>query len=839
MSKIERWFLPVKGWNSLPFNRTTLGILFFLVSLITRASDQKPDSALSSSSTYPQLSSAARDLAGSALRKNRAVLKENTAAMQQRKTFIRLKNEMGSTKNFIGQGYSYKEINAEIHLLQGWKTIADDGVITGRDNVPNIRNLTTTSILLSELLNRTDGRLKQIVAQHMALGQLQHRLDSLLTDTTLYRVPNDSVALMLYYKRMFLAGREVDPVKTLLKTELDSIERIEIEVSQIKYSLESDLAETESLRKDLSQQTALVQKGKYGLAAGNDYSFNEALTFSIGKTELVFVFYVINHVEIMVLMLLFIAGIAFYLRLLKSNSRKKMNHDAFTGPRLVLAHPWASSALLVTTLFLFFLPLPPIIISGSLWITGGMALSVIIRKEIPSFWYKGWLTFFALFLFAFADNLLLRQSLFERWVLLILSFAGLGSGIFFLAGARKHNLQDRIILLFIGLMVFFEVLALLNHMTGDYNQEKTFMPRGYFLVIVAYLLFWTIRLAGDTIRISRHLRHGPDEDTSQVPVEMTSGRKPFYFYLLFFIVCFILVSRNFYYYQTLFEPFYIMLNRSHSIGAFAYTYKSIAIFTVVLLISVVVSRAVSFFSSDTSEGSGKSSSGGLGSWALLIRVAIITLGVLLAFVSAGIPMDKFAIILGALSVGIGFGLQTLVNNLVCGLIIAFEKPVNVGDIVEFADQTGIMKSIGLRSSVVTNWDGADVIIPNGDLLNQHLVNWTLGNSRRRYTLLLGVAYGTDLEQTRQLLLDLMTKDHRILKNPAPIVLANEFNSSSIDLTLKFWVPHFSIGFDVKSDLIVAIDEIFREHHIRIPFPQQDVHIRTDSPESTSVNEKND
>jgi small-conductance mechanosensitive channel len=187
-------------------------------------------------------------------------------------------------------------------------------------------------------------------------------------------------------------------------------------------------------------------------------------------------------------------------------------------------------------------------------------------------------------------------------------------------------------------------------------------------------------------------------------------------------------------------------------------------------------------------------------------------------------------------VGIGFGLQTLINNLVSGVIIAFEKPINVGDIVEITGQVGRMKSIGIRSSVVTTWDGADVIIPNGDLLNQHLVNWTLGSSRRRFSLPLGVAYGTDLEKTRQLLLGLMQKDQRILKNPEPVVMANEFNNSSVDLILKFWVGHFNIGFDVKSDLILAIDVLFKENGIVIPFPQQDVHIRSTAELPANVNE---
>jgi potassium efflux system protein len=105
-------------------------------------------------------------------------------------------------------------------------------------------------------------------------------------------------------------------------------------------------------------------------------------------------------------------------------------------------------------------------------------------------------------------------------------------------------------------------------------------------------------------------------------------------------------------------------------------------------------------------------------------------------------MDRFTIIISASGVGIGFGLQTLVNNLVSGIIIAFEKPVNLDDIIEIGGQTGQMKSIGIRSSIITTFDGANVIIPNGDLLSQHMTNWTMGSTRRRYEINVGVAYGT-------------------------------------------------------------------------------------------------
>ena len=143
-------------------------------------------------------------------------------------------------------------------------------------------------------------------------------------------------------------------------------------------------------------------------------------------------------------------------------------------------------------------------------------------------------------------------------------------------------------------------------------------------------------------------------------------------------------------------------------------------------LSVIISKIVSFFASDQQQSAAKNDTQakhGLGSWLLLVRISILAIGLFLAVAAAGIPVDRITIVLGALGVGIGFGLQTLVNNLVSGLIIAFEQPVNVGDVVDVSGQGGIMKSIGFRSSVISTWDGADMVMPNGDLLNSHLMNW--------------------------------------------------------------------------------------------------------------------
>jgi small-conductance mechanosensitive channel len=522
----------------------------------------------------------------------------------------------------------------------------------------------------------------------------------------------------------------------------------------------------------LYEKIGLIETGSFGRGIDESKSIKEVLAFSFNKAELVLVFYVANHLSSLILMLLFIIGIAFYLILLSRKTKEDNHLVTMKDDQIFLSNPFTASTLLVITVCQFFLPLPPFVFSGLLWLVSGIALTVIIRKSVSSSGYTIWLVFFGLFLFGFLGNLLLWQSEFERWSMLLYILSAMASGIFFLVRLIKNETREKLVLMFIAILTLFEILALVNCLSGGYNQAKTLMAT--------------------------------------------------------FVGLFMLISRNFYFYQTLFEPLREVLTDTRTIGAFTFTYESIFIFFGILVLSGIISQVVSFLASDPAPGAGKSKSGGLGSWMLLIRITIITIGVLLAFMFAGIPMDKFAIILGALSVGIGFGLQTLINNLVSGVIIAFEKPINVGDIVEITGQVGKMKSIGIRSSVVTTWDGADVIIPNGDLLNQHLINWTMGSTRRRYVLDLGVAYGTDLQKTIQLLLDLMHKDHRILKHPEPIVLVNEFAHSSVDMSLKFWVGHFSIGFDVKSDLILAIDVLFREHGIEIPFPQQEVHIKSSS-----------
>jgi potassium efflux system protein len=289
----------------------------------------------------------------------------------------------------------------------------------------------------------------------------------------------------------------------------------------------------------------------------------------------------------------------------------------------------------------------------------------------------------------------------------------------------------------------------------------------------------------------------------------------------------VLFGRNFPAYDYVAEPLKSFFSRDRTIGDYSFSVNNVLLFIAIMSVAIIISKIVSFFASDKHWGTGKddkNTKAGIGSWLLLIRITILCIGLFLAVAAAGIPVDRITIVLGALGVGIGFGLQTLVNNLVSGLIIAFEKPVNVGDIVDIDGQGGTMKSIGFRSSVIATWDGADVVMPNGDILNSHLTNWSLGGGRRRMNILIGIAYDADLEKTKLIINDVLGSDERVIKSPAPVIQYEQFNNSSIDVRIYFWTQHMRDSSETKSDLIITIKKAFSQNGIVIPFPQQDIYL---------------
>ncbi len=212
--------------------------------------------------------------------------------------------------------------------------------------------------------------------------------------------------------------------------------------------------------------------------------------------------------------------------------------------------------------------------------------------------------------------------------------------------------------------------------------------------------------------------------------------------------------------------------------------------------------------------------------ARLLHYAIISIGFLMAVYSLGFSLTNLTIIGGALGVGIGFGLQAIVNNFASGLILLFERPIKVGDTIQVGEEMAEVKHMGLRSTVIETYDNAEIVVPNSDLITNQVVNWTLTERRVRLKLPVGVAYGSDVARVMGILMSCANEHKQVLKEPAPRVLFLEFGDSSLNFELRVWISDFNNRRRVQSELNQAIDLRFRRAGIEIPFPQTDLHLRS-------------
>lgn len=209
----------------------------------------------------------------------------------------------------------------------------------------------------------------------------------------------------------------------------------------------------------------------------------------------------------------------------------------------------------------------------------------------------------------------------------------------------------------------------------------------------------------------------------------------------------------------------------------------------------------------------------------MLHYVILLVGFFFAVAAMGIDMTKFTILAGAFGVGLGFGLQNIVNNFVSGIILLFERPVNVGDVIQVGQRDGVLRRVGMRASVIRTLEGSEVIVPNGQLISEEVLNWTLSDQQRRLEIDVGVAYGTEPEVVIDLLTKVAVQHPDIMKEPSPDTLFVGFGDSALNFKLRAWTSEFERWMSIKSELTIGVNAALRDAGITIPFPQRILHIQ--------------
>lgn len=210
----------------------------------------------------------------------------------------------------------------------------------------------------------------------------------------------------------------------------------------------------------------------------------------------------------------------------------------------------------------------------------------------------------------------------------------------------------------------------------------------------------------------------------------------------------------------------------------------------------------------------------------ITQYVVYVVGIILALDNLGVDLGALAAVGAVLTVGIGFGLQNIAQNFISGLILLIERPVQKGDFIVVGDTVGTVTEIEMRATKVVSREGVAIIVPNSQLITGTVLNQTQPSSRKRVSVFVGVAYGTDTALVRMTLEAVAAAHVEVLKTPEPIVYFKAFGESALEFELAVWLDHPEPELTIASDLRFAIDRAFREKKIMVPFPQRDLHLRS-------------
>jgi small-conductance mechanosensitive channel len=500
----------------------------------------------------------------------------------------------------------------------------------------------------------------------------------------------------------------------------------------------------------------------------------------------------------------------------------------------VLTHPFSAAIILGLLLTLVIFPDRPIIFREmSAYIIAYPLIELmntILNKK-----YHIYLHTFSVVIVLYMFLVVISQgTVIYRMILFLIALAETGLILLLIYNLRKNSLftenQKKYLNILIVVHLVIAVCGLVANITGKITLTEIALNAVFANIFNGIILFLTLVILNGLIAAGIDSREGQKYNTFRKFGEIIKQRS---ILVLIFFAVFLWFTQMLHAFRLdnyIYASISAFFSYQITLGTASFSLDLVVIFFAVIFFSYFTAQFLRIILEEDVLIRLPLSKGLPHTIAMAVKYILIVAGFLLALNAAGIPMDKLTIILGAFSVGIGFGLQNIFSNMVSGLILLFERPIQLGDTVQVGQLTGDVKSIDLRSSNIRTFDGAEVIVPNGQLISNEVINWTLSDKKRRLEVEVGVAYDSDPELVRRLFMDILTTHPKVLQDPEPLVFFSSFGDSALDFVLVFWIADYSEGRIIKSDVHFKIFSILKENNITIPFPQRDVHIHTEKSE---------
>ncbi|HMG11236.1 MAG TPA: mechanosensitive ion channel domain-containing protein [Mucilaginibacter sp.] len=689
---------------------------------------------------------------------------------------------------------------------------------------------------IRDILTRSDDQLdlwqEQLADINSKLVQNQTDLNAISQDSVLKILPADSSLATTFLIQKIAIDSKYHRLDTINKKLMVKIGLLQNRTSSVYISI-LDLKDQIDLKiRDFSIRALSAEYSNiWAMKAEEGSDFKEALSKTAAMNSKLFNFFIERDILIHFSGLLVLLGFSAWLY----TSRKKIlkTHDAsdnvFSQARYVINYPVTSSIIIAFTLIPNFYDHPPVVVLETFFVILIAALLYLSKKTCTKPLFTYLVQLFVITNIYCLSNLFIQVTNTDRVIVLVLGLASAIISIRLLPVVRKSP-DD--FLPYTGVVLKFfialQAASFICNVFGRFSLAKIIGVTAVHNLWLAMAMYYIVQMIMEALFLQLEASKNSNNLTSYIDFQLLKNKFRSVLTVLTSLLWLVMLTQNLSIEDAVFTHIEDFLTANRSIGGTntQFTFQSVIIFIAVIWLSSIFSKIISYlydvsarhaYDMDVLKKKHRTST-------LLIRIGVIAVGFFLAVAASGVPLDKITIIISAFGIGIGFGLQNIVNNLVSGLILAFEKPIQVGDIIEVDNRSGTILDIGIRASKIATSDGAEVIIPNGDLISHHVINWTLSNNNRRVELIVGVAYGTNIEKVKGLLNGVLSMHDDIMPIPEPSVLLHNLSASTVDFRVLFWAADINTWLGLKSSVLTDIYDTFNKEGIEIPFPQQDVHL---------------
>ncbi len=685
--------------------------------------------------------------------------------------------------------------------------------------IVDAKSLANYNLILNDALERLRGWRTALAKSN---NDLQSQLDQVLSlsgDSLLIVAANDSTEKKLYVGQLTDIRLQLQEAGTRTTARLDTVSRLLADVSGTYLNV-STLQTSISDRWQKSNENALLKE--------SPYLWDAPATFTIGNVQAILKSSYQGQDKILKyffastwdnrFLLLLLTGLFFawvFTNYKKANTalmRPKIGPIQFDS---LMPVPIVASLIVLLNLTPLFEPESPAIYIEITQFLLLIVLSIHLWKRFSKHDLSMWLLNAGLYVLLLITNTLISDALFMRLWLIVLNAAFFYIGVVFSRRLHRRYLSERMIRPVVKLYLVLQGLAILLNMFGRISLAKLFSITGVIGLVQITGLGVFIEVVLEALELQIKLSACSGGVFSRVNINHTqrSFKKGLVVLAvgLWLLVFFINLGVA----DSIYNFFSHILTRPRTFGSITFTLSSVLSFALIIYLSSLLQRNIGLFFGESKLTSSDGQVDQVSSVLALTRLVVVIAGVLLAFAASGLSIDKLTVVLGALSVGIGLGMQNIVSNFVSGIILIFEKPFQIGDYIEIADKKGRIRDIGIRSSKMITVQGSEVVIPNGDLLSNRLVNWTSGDTYLKTEFTLKVNLETDLKTVDDIVTKAVSQQEGTIQNRPPELLVTAVGGDSVELTIRVWIKSIYSEADIKSKLLQQLIRQFREAAIKL------------------------